>query len=68
MKMKLEGRVVYVPKSFSDIHLRCIITTSIINEKYIEGAVYLFADKNFSAVRMINKNVKITHSFEILPV
>jgi len=47
MKMKLEGRVVYVPKSFSDIHLRCIITTSIINEKYIEGAVYLFADKYF---------------------
>lgn len=62
----IEGkRVNSVPRLFSDIHLTFFITGTNINEKHVERAVALSADKYCSVALMLNKCVNITHSFEI---
>lgn len=58
-------RVDSVPKLFSDIHLRFIITGNDVAEKHVERAVSLSADKYCSVALMLNKAVNITHDFII---
>ncbi|MBA6234255.1 MULTISPECIES: OsmC family protein [unclassified Colwellia] len=59
-------RVDSVPKMFSDIHLRFVITGQEVAEKHVERAVKLSADKYCSVALMLNKTVNITHDFEII--
>ena len=65
-EVELSGtRVDTVPKLFSDIHLRFVITGQGVAEKHVERAVSLSADKYCSIALMLNKAVKITHDFVI---
>lgn len=61
-------RVDSVPKLFSDIHLHFVIEGNEVNEKHVERAVNLSADKYCSVALMLNKAVNITHDFEIKSV
>ncbi len=61
-------RVDTVPKLFSDIHLRFVITGAGVSEKHVDRAVALSADKYCSVALMLNKAVTITHDFEIVEV
>lgn len=61
-------RVNSVPKLFSDIHLRFIITGNAIKEKHVQRAVALSADKYCSVALMLNGNVNITHDYSIISV
>jgi putative redox protein len=58
-------RVDSTPKLFSAIHLHFIIEGNSINEKHVERAVNLSADKYCSVALMLNKAVEITHDFTI---
>ncbi|MEH6594356.1 MAG: OsmC family protein [Colwellia polaris] len=58
-------RVDSVPKLFSDIHLTFLIEGSDVNEKHVERAVNLSADKYCSVALMLNKSVNITHEYQI---
>ena len=58
-------RVDTVPKLFSDIHLRFVVTGESVAEKHVERAVSLSADKYCSVALMLNKTVNITHDFVI---
>ena len=62
------NRVDSVPKLFSDIHLHFVIEGNEVNEKHVERAVNLSADKYCSVALMLNKAVNITHDFEIKSV
>lgn len=65
--VEIEGkRVDTVPKLFSDIHLKFIVTGKNIKPKHVERAVALSVDKYCSVALMLNKSVNITHSFEII--
>lgn len=61
-------RVDSVPKLFSDIHLHFVIEGNEVNQKHVERAVNLSADKYCSVALMLNKAVNITHDFEIKSV
>lgn len=66
-KVEIDGtRVDSVPKLFSDIHLHFVITGDSVGEKHVERAVALSADKYCSVALMLNKNVNISHDFEIV--
>lgn len=68
-KVEIEAkRVDSVPKLFSDIHLHFVIEGNKVNEKHVERAVNLSADKYCSVALMLNKSVNITHDFEIKSV
>lgn len=58
-------RVDSVPKLFSDIHLKYVVSGTNIKEKHVERAVALSADKYCSVALMLNKTVNITHEYEI---
>ena len=53
------------PKIFTKIHLNFIINGSNLNEKKVEKAVSLSADKYCSASIMLGKMADITHDFTI---
>jgi putative redox protein len=53
------------PKVFTKIHLNFIINGSNLNEKKVEKAVSLSADKYCSASIMLGKMADITHDFII---
>ena len=53
------------PKVFTKIHLNFIIKGSNLNEKKVEKAVSLSADKYCSASIMLGKMADITHDFTI---
>ncbi len=53
------------PKVFTNIHLHFIIEGSNLNDKKIEKAISLSADKYCSASIMLGKTATITHDFEI---
>ncbi|HFB65551.1 MAG TPA: OsmC family protein [Aeromonadales bacterium] len=57
-----------VPKVFQKIHLRFVVTGSGLTEKAVERAVSLSADKYCSVSMMLEHSVKISHSFEIIPL
>lgn len=54
-----------VPKVFTDIHLEFVIVGTDINEKHVERAVKLSADKYCSVAKMLETSVNITHSYRI---
>ena len=54
-----------IPKVFTKIHVHFVVTGHDINEKQVEGAVLLSAEKYCSASIMLSKSVEITHDFEI---
>ena len=53
------------PKIFTKIHLNFIINGSNLNEKKVEKAISLSADKYCSASIMLGKMADITHDFTI---
>ena len=53
------------PKVFTNIHLHFIIEGSNLNDKKIEKAISLSADKYCSASIMLGKTATVTHDFEI---
>ncbi|MDB2589926.1 OsmC family protein [Candidatus Thioglobus sp.] len=53
------------PKVFTKIHLNFIIKGNSLNEKKVEKAVSLSADKYCSASIMLGKMANITHDFII---
>ena len=53
------------PKVFTKIHLNFIINGSNLNEKKVEKAISLSADKYCSASIMLGKVADITHDFTI---
>jgi putative redox protein len=62
-------RVDTTPATFESIHLHFKVAGKNLNEKQVERAVELSADKYCSASIMLkNAGVKVTHDFEILPV
>ena len=56
------------PKVFSDIHIHFKVTGKDLNEKHVERAVSLSAEKYCSASIMLGETAKISHSFEIFDV
>jgi putative redox protein len=54
-----------VPKVFTDIHLEFVVVGTDINEKHVERAVKLSADKYCSVAKMLEASVNITHSYRI---
>ncbi len=65
--VELSGtRAETVPKLFEKIHLRFVIRGSDINEKHVERAVNLSADKYCSVALMLHSSVTITHDFKII--
>lgn len=59
-------RVDSLPRLFDSIHLHFVITGVAINEKHVERAVNLSADKYCSVALMLNKAATITHDFSIV--
>lgn len=69
VRVEISGnRVDTIPRVFSDIHLHFVVTGTEVNEKQVERAINLSADKYCSVAFMLNKSVKITHDFEIINV
>lgn len=56
------------PRYFTKIHLHFIATGTDISSKHLERAVSLSAEKYCSVALMLEKNVEITHSSEIVAV
>ncbi len=54
-----------IPKVFTKIHVHFVVTGHNLNEKQVERAVSLSAEKYCSASIMLSKSVEITHDFEI---
>ena len=54
-----------IPKVFTKIHLKFIVTGHSVQEKHVERAVNLSADKYCSVAKMLEKAAVISHSYEI---
>jgi putative redox protein len=54
-----------IPKVFTKIHVHFVVTGNDLNEKQVERAVSLSAEKYCSASIMLSKSVEITHGYEI---
>lgn len=66
-EVEIQGtRVESVPRLFSTIHLKFIVTGSGISDKQVQRAVGLSADKYCSVALMLNKQVAITHEYQIV--
>ena len=57
-----------IPKVFTRIHVRFIVSGRNLDPKKVEKAVQLSADKYCSASRMLEKSAEITHDFEIVEI
>jgi putative redox protein len=57
-----------IPKVFTKIHVKFVVTGENLNEKQVERAVKLSAEKYCSASIMLGKACEITHGYEIKPV
>lgn len=53
------------PKIFTKIHIHFLIEGENLNQKKVEKAISLSADKYCSASIMLGKSAQITHDFEI---
>ncbi len=53
------------PKIFTDIHIHFIISGNSLDEKKVEKAITLSAERYCSASLMLGKAAKVTHDFEI---
>jgi len=54
-----------IPKIFSKIHLHFIITGDNLNEKHVQQAVQLSAEKYCSVSEMLKHSVEISYDYEI---
>lgn len=54
-----------IPKVFTHIHMRYIVTGEGLSEKQVARAINLSADKYCSVSKMLGKSVEITHDYEI---
>jgi putative redox protein len=54
-----------IPKIFSKIHLHFIITGDNLNEKHVQQAVQLAAEKYCSVSEMLKHSVEISYDYEI---
>ena len=54
-----------IPRVFTKIHLHFVVTGHDVQEKHVERAVNLSADKYCSVAKMLEKAAEISHSFEI---
>lgn len=54
------------PKVFTKIHLHFVISGRDVNEKLVQRAVSLSADKYCSATIMLGKTAEVTHDYEII--
>lgn len=54
------------PRIFTDIHVHFIVSGNGLDEKSVERAVRLSAEKYCSVSAMLEQTVKITHDFEIV--
>lgn len=54
-----------IPKVFTKIHVNFVVTGKGLNEKQVERAVKLSAEKYCSASIMLGKACEITHGFSI---
>ncbi len=57
-----------VPKVFTALHLHFVVSGKALNEKHVERAVGLSADKYCSVSIMLAQSVKVTHSFSVIDV
>jgi putative redox protein len=55
-----------VPKVFTEIAMHFIVSGHGLNEKHVERAISLSAEKYCSASKMLEKTAVITHSYEIV--
>jgi len=55
-----------LPKVFTKIHVRFIVTGMGLKEAHVKRAVELSAEKYCSASIMLGKTAEITHDFEIV--
>jgi len=55
------------PKVFTEIHLHFIVVGKDLQDKQVDRAINLSAEKYCSATIMLGKTAKITHSFVINP-
>jgi len=55
-----------VPKVFTKIHLRFVVTGKGLNPTQVERAVKLSAEKYCSASIMLGKAAEVTHDFVIV--
>ncbi len=54
-----------IPRVYTKIHVHFIVTGHHVDEKHVERAVRLSAEKYCSVSRMLDQSVDITHSFEV---
>lgn len=54
-----------IPKVFTHIHMRYILTGNGISEKHVARAISLSAEKYCSVSKMLGKSVQITQDYEI---
>ena len=54
------------PKVFTAIHAHFVIHGRNLNEKHVQRAIALSAEKYCSASIMLEKTAKITHDYEII--
>jgi len=54
-----------IPKVFTQIHVNFVVTGNDLDERHVERAVRLSAEKYCSVSRMLEKSVAMSHSFEI---
>jgi len=65
--IEIEGeRAGDIPKVFTEIHVRYIVTGPGLDPAKVERAVSLSADKYCSATVMLGASAKITHAIEIV--
>jgi len=54
------------PKVFTDIHIQFILKGQNLDEKKVDKAITLSADKYCSASIMLGETATITHDFEVI--
>jgi putative redox protein len=54
------------PKVFTDIHIQFILTGQDLDEKKVDKAITLSAEKYCSASIMLGETASITHDFDII--
>jgi len=58
-------RAAEIPRIFTHIQVKFVITGKQLDERHVERAVRLSAEKYCSVSRMLEKSAEMTHSFEI---
>jgi len=54
-----------IPKVFTRIHMQFVVTGKGLDERHVDRAVRLSAEKYCSVSMMLNKSAEMSHGFEI---